>query len=247
MLCRQDKVSGILTGMAGGNRLMKTARETGMRLMLADIRTEVRYTRSMIGRDALDERVMHAMASVQRDEFVPENMKQAAFNNGPLPIGHGQTISQPYIVALMTDLLALKPQYKVLEVGTGSGYQTAVLSLLCKTVYSMDVIPELVEAAGERLQRQGCSNVHIRVGNGYQGWPEHAPYDGIIVTAAAPQIPRALVEQLKPGGHLVIPVGLPYMHQELMLVTRDVQGNTNVKSILGVAFVPLVDTKVEPT
>ncbi len=217
-------------------------REAGMRMMLADIRSEVRYTSRMIGRDALDERVMHAMATVQRDEFVPDNMKQAAFDNGPLPIGHGQTISQPYIVALMTDLLEIQPEHKVLEIGTGSGYQTAVLSILCQTVYSIEVVPELAEAAGKRLHRMGCSNVHIRSGNGYQGWQEHAPYDGIMVTAAAPQIPEALVEQLKPGARLVIPVGLPYMHQELMLVTRDVEGNTNVQTMLGVAFVPMVDT-----
>ena len=221
---------------------MKLEREAGMRMMLADIRAEVRYTSGMIGRDALNERVMQAMAAVPRDEFVPHNLKQAAFNNGPLSIGHGQTISQPYIVALMTDLLEIQPEHKVLEIGTGSGYQTAVLSVLCQEVYSMDVIPELAEAAEKRLRRMGYKNIHIHSGNGYQGWPNHAPYDGIIVTAAAPQIPQALVEQLKPGGHLVIPVGLPNMHQELMLVTKDFQGNANVQSMLGVAFVTMVGT-----
>lgn len=209
--------------------------------MLEDIRSEVRYTRSLIGREALNERVMHAMATVQRDEFVPDSMKRAAFDNGPLPIGHGQTISQPYIVALMTDLLETRPEHEVLEIGTGSGYQTAVLSILCEAVYSMDLIPALAAAAEKRLRRMGFSNVFIRSGNGYQGWPEHAPYDGIIVTAAAPQIPQALVEQLKPGGRLVIPVGLPYMNQELMLVTKEAEGHTNVQSVLGVAFVPMVD------
>ena len=129
----------------------------------------------------------------------------------------------------------------MLEIGTGSGYQTAVLSILCEAVYSMDLIPALAAAAEKRLRRMGFSDVFIRSGNGYQGWPEHAPYDGIIVTAAAPQIPQALVEQLKPGGRLVIPVGLPYMNQELMLVTKEAEGHTNVQSVLGVAFVPMVD------
>ena len=209
--------------------------------MLEDIQYEFNYTSSMTGRDEMNERVMNAMATVHRDEFVPDNMRLAAFENGPLPIGHGQTISQPFIVALMTDLLDLQPEHKVLEIGTGSGYQTAVLSFLCQTVYSMDIIPELAEASAERLRQQGYANTHVRSGNGYEGWPEYAPYDGIIVTAAAPYIPEALSEQLKPGGRMIIPVGLPYMHQELMLVTKDDQGHTKVQSILGVAFVPMVD------
>lgn len=224
---------------------MKLAREEGMKKMLADIRSEVNYTSSMIGRDELDERVMNAIATVHRDEFVPDNMRWAAFKNGPLPIGHGQTISQPYIVALMTDLLDLQPEHKVLEIGTGSGYQTAVLSVLCQMVYSMDVIPELAEVSAERLRQQGYTNIHVRSGNGYEGWPEYAHYDGIIVTAAAPHIPEALIEQLKPGGRMVIPVGLPYMHQELMLVTKDAQEHTEVRSILGVAFVPMVDAPAD--
>ena len=222
---------------------MKLSHESGMQMMLADIRAEVRYTSSVIGRDALDERVMQAMATVPRDEFVSNNMKRAAFDNGPLPIGHGQTISQPFIVALMTDLLALEPQHKVLEIGTGSGYQTAILATLCDTVYSIEVVPALAGAASKRLSKMGYDNVWVRSGNGYQGWPEHAPYDGVIVTAAAPWIPEALIEQLKPGGRLVIPVGQPYMHQELMLVTKDEQGKTQVQSMLGVAFVPMVDKK----
>ncbi len=220
---------------------MKLSRDSGMKMMLADIRAEVRYTSSVIGKNELDERVMQAMATVPRDEFVPGNMKRAAFDNGPLPIGHGQTISQPFIVALMSDLLGLQPGHKVLEVGTGSGYQTAVLSLLCQAVYSMDIVPALSRAAAERLHGMGYENVHVRSGNGYQGWPEYAPYDGIIVTAAAPWIPEALIDQLKPGGRLVIPLGQPYMHQELMLVTKNEQGETQVESKLGVAFVPMVD------
>ena len=224
---------------------MKRARDTGMELMLADIRAEVAYTRRMIGRDDLGEQVMLAMSRVPREEFVPDELKAAAFDDGPLPIGHGQTISQPYIVALMTDLLALGPDHTVLEIGTGSGYQTAVLSLLCRTVYSVEVVPALADIAARRLQRLGYGNVQLRQGNGYEGWPEHAPYDGIIVTAAAPYIPDALLGQLKPGGRLVIPVGLPHMRQELMVVTKDEEGKTRTDSILGVAFVPMVNVPGE--
>jgi len=209
--------------------------------MIADIDSEVRYTRKMIGRDALDERVMGAMRKVPRDKFVPEEMKSFAFANGPLPIGRGQTISQPYIVALMTDLLIPDKDDVILEIGTGSGYQTAVLSLLVKKVYSMEVIKELSEAATARLKSMGYNNIETCTGNGHNGWPEYAPYDGIIVTAAATHIPNALVEQLKPGGRLAIPVGLTGFHQELMLVEKDQNGETQVSSILGVAFVPLVD------
>jgi protein-L-isoaspartate(D-aspartate) O-methyltransferase len=209
--------------------------------MIADIDSEVVYTRKMIGRDSLDSRVMDAMRSVPRDEFVPEELKPFAFDNGPLPIGHAQTISQPYIVALMSDLLNPDKDDVILEVGTGSGYQTAVLSRLVKKVYSIEVIQELSEAAGARLKRIGYNNIELCTGNGYYGWPEHAPYDGIIVTAAASHIPEALVEQLKPGGRLAIPIGLPGLHQELMLVEKDKNGETQVNSILAVAFVPLVE------
>ena len=207
--------------------------------MIADIESEVQFTRSLIGRDHLDGRVMDAMKTVPRDTFVPDNMKSAAFDNGPLPIGHGQTISQPYIVALMTDLLEPEEDDVILEIGTGSGYQTAILSLLCKQVYSMELVDVLREAASNRLHKLGYQNIETCTGNGYLGWPEHAPYDGIIVTAAAPYIPPALIEQLKPGAHMVIPVGMPMMHQELMLLTKDMQGKTSTRSVLGVAFVPL--------
>ena len=208
--------------------------------MIADIESEVKYTRSMIGKDELDPRVMEAMARVPREEFVPPELEYAAFDNGPLPIGHGQTISQPYIVALMTDMLQIEPDHRVLEVGTGSGYQTAILSLLCERVYTREVVKELSEAAASLLERRGYYNIETRAGSGYDGWVEYAPYDGIIVTAAATHIPPALIDQLKPGGRLVIPVGQPYSHQELMLVEKDQQGGSHVKSVLGVAFVPLV-------
>ena len=218
-------------------------REEGMEMMLDVIRSEARLTQQLTGRGAFSDEVMAAMASVPRDEFVPENLKAAAFDNGPLPIGHGQTISQPFIVALMSDLLELQPEDKVLEIGTGSGYQTAVLSRLCHTVYSVDVIADLAEEAAAHLKQLRYDNIIIQSGNGYHGWSEYAPYAGIIVTAAAPYIPEALVEQLQPGGRLVIPVGRQFMPQELVLVEKDDVGKISEERILGVSFVPLVNRK----
>ncbi|HHH44046.1 MAG TPA: protein-L-isoaspartate(D-aspartate) O-methyltransferase [Gammaproteobacteria bacterium] len=209
--------------------------------MLDDIDAEVRYTRTLIGKDALDERVMEAVRNVPRDAFVPTDMKAVAFENGPLPIGHGQTISQPFMVALMTDLLAPEPGHRILEIGTGSGYQAAILSRLCSKVYSLEVVEALSVAAAAIFERLGYHNIETRIGDGYQGWPEHAPYDGIMVTAAATHIPASLVGQLKAGGRMVIPVGLPYSHQELMLVRKDERGEVRSKSVLGVAFVPMVE------
>ena len=214
-------------------------RQAGIREMLRVIESEFAYAAPIIGRKALDERVMAAMEKVPRDEFVPAALKSAAFADNALPIGDGQTISQPFIVALMTDLLEPEEDDVVLEVGTGSGYQAAILSTLVKKVYSIEVLPDLAHKAAERLLRLGYANVETCTGNGYLGLPEHAPYDGIIVTAAASHLPPPLIEQLKPGGRLVIPIGLPYMHQELMLVKKDEEGETHTHSVLGVAFVPL--------
>ncbi len=207
--------------------------------LLRDIREEVRYTRRYTGRDAFDERVMKAMEAVPRHEFVIPGMQRLAYDNGPLPIGHGQTISQPYIVALMTDLLDPEPNDVILEIGTGSGYQAAVLAELVEQVYSVEIIPELWEQATECLHNLGYDNVETRFGDGYQGLEEFAPYDGILVTAAAPHIPPLLIEQLKPGAKLVIPVGYPHLSQELILVSKDVEGNVARKDVLPVAFVPL--------
>ena len=207
--------------------------------MLDDIEREVRYTRKMIGRNALDPKVMSAMENVPRNEFVSSSYGDAAFDNGPLPIGHGQTISQPYIVALMTDLLELDADDVVLEIGTGSGYQTAILSQLCKQVYTIEYVPALADIAKARLEKLGYDNITSITGNGYDGWPEHAPYDGIIVTAAATHIPKPLIGQLKPGGKLVIPVGRPHLYQELTVVEKDENGEIDIREVLGVAFVPL--------
>jgi protein-L-isoaspartate(D-aspartate) O-methyltransferase len=207
--------------------------------MIMEIEQEVQYTSRYIGKNALDPRVMDAMKKVPREKFVPPNLKHAAFDNGPLPIGHGQTISQPYIVALMTDMLALEEDHTILEVGTGSGYQTAILSLLAKKVYSTEIVKTLSEEASERLKKLGYRNIETRVSDGYHGWSEHAPYDAIIVTAAAPHIPQPLIDQLKPGGKMAIPVGSAFMGQDLMLVEKDQDNKIDTRKILAVAFVPL--------
>jgi protein-L-isoaspartate(D-aspartate) O-methyltransferase len=166
-------------------------------------------------------------------------MQQLAYANRPLPIGHGQTISQPYIVAVMTALLAVDPADKVLEIGTGSGYQTAVLAALAQHVYSIEIIAALASTAQERLARLGYTNVDIRVSDGYYGWEAHAPYDAIIVTAAASHIPPPLLQQLKPGGRMVIPVGSPFLTQQLTWVEKTPEGSLRTRQMLPVAFVPL--------
>ena len=207
--------------------------------MLKDIERECEYTRHFIGKDAFSAHVMEAMQQVPRHEFVPAELRPEAYDNGPLPIGLGQTISQPYIVALMTDLLEPQPEHIVLEVGTGSGYQAAVLSRLVRQVYSIEIIEVLATQARERLSRLGYRNVEVLAADGYLGWIDHAPFDSIIVTAAAAEVPEPLIEQLKPGGRMVIPIGHPYQHQELMLLEKAMDNSVTTRDILGVAFVPL--------
>lgn len=209
--------------------------------MLADIENDVALTQQLIGRDHLSKKVMSAMYRVHREDFVPDHLRHASFHDGALPVGFGQTISQPYIVALMTDLLELDENSVVLEIGTGTGYQAAILSQLAGKVYSIERIPELAQSARQRLADLGYDNVEIHCGDGCRGWQKEAPFDGIIVTAAAASIPPALLEQLKPGGRMVIPLGLPGMHQDLVLVTSNRQGETKMRNILGVAFVPLIE------
>lgn len=207
--------------------------------MMNDIEMEVHLTCHLIGKNSLDDRVMAAMKQVPRHEFLPADLRYCAYDNGPVPIGSGQTISQPYIVALMSDLLATKPSDIILEIGTGSGYQAAILSQLVQQVYSIEIIQDLAIDARERLNKMGFDNVEVSNGDGYFGWPEHAPYDGVIVTAAAPHIPQPLIDQLRTGARLVIPVGLPYSYQELMIVEKRANGEIETRQILGVGFVPL--------
>lgn len=214
--------------------------------MLLDIQQEVIYTRQQTGKDALDARVMSAIKQVPRHAFLPVELQHQAYANGPAPIGLGQTISQPYIVALMTDLLDCQPTDVMLEIGTGSGYQAAVLSQLVAKVYSVEVLERLAHEAETRLKALGYDNISTKNDNGYFGWPEHAPYDGIIVTAAAPHVPPALVEQLRVGAKLVIPLGTPYGYQELMLLEKTGPDSVNSRSILSVRFVPLVDCLDNP-
>jgi len=191
------------------------------------------------GRKTFDERVMAAMSTVPRHRFVKWIPGRLAYANRPLPIGYGQTISQPYIVALMSDLLDTKPGDVVLEIGTGSGYQAAILSLLAGKVFTIEIIEALGEEAGERLAALGYGNVEARIGDGYYGWPEHGPFDAIVVTAAASHIPPPLVRQLKPGGRMVIPVGGRFQTQYLTLIEKSEDGVITSESMLPVAFVPL--------
>ncbi len=221
--------------------------ERERRRLRREIETDMRDCASATGRDTLSARVIAAIETVPRDRFVPPGMQPSAYENRPLSIGLGQTISQPFIVALMTDMLDPGPDDVVLEIGTGSGYQAAVLAQLVRRVYSIETLPELAQTAREHLEGLHYHNVEVRVGDGHLGWAEHAPYDAIIVTAAAPEIPPALLDQLKPGGRMVIPVGLRYMTQDLVLVTKDADGETHCRSILPVAFVPLVESGAADT
>jgi len=182
--------------------------------------------------------VIQAMNTVPRHEFVPDKMRFMAYQNRPLSIGYGQTISQPYIVALMTDLLQPQPDQRVLEIGTGSGYQAAVLAKLVSQVYSIEIIEELGKVTTQRLDQLGYDNIETRIADGYDGWLEHAPFDSIIVTAAISHIPPPLVQQLKKGGRMIIPVGTRFQTQYLTLVEKDMQGAITTRQILPVSFVP---------
>jgi len=210
--------------------------------MIAVIAAQTVFASGEIGKAALAPRVLEAMAKVPRHEFVPAEVRAYAYADSPLPIGCSKTISQPFIVALMTDLLDLKPQDAVLEIGTGLGYQAAILSALVQKVYSVEIIEELARQARQRLARQRCANVELRLGNGYHGWPEHAPYDKVIVTAGADLVPPPLLHQLKAGGRMVIPTGLPDS-QQLVLVEKDAGGRIKMKEMLRVRFSLLEGTE----
>lgn len=207
--------------------------------LLREVESEIAYIAPETGRSALDPAVLAAMRKVPRHRFVPPDQTPNAYLNRPLPIGHGQTISQPLIVALMTDLMQIKRGDTVLEVGTGSGYQAAIMGELARTVYSIEIIEPLARQAAGRLKELGYANVTVRIGDGYRGWPEHGPFDSIMVTAAASHVPPPLLHQLKPGGRMVIPVGAQFMTQYLMLVEKRADGAITTRQILPVRFVPL--------
>jgi protein-L-isoaspartate(D-aspartate) O-methyltransferase len=209
--------------------------EEQRREMVAAVRAIADHLADELGKTALDERVLRAMAKVPRHEFVPVEVQSYAYLNRPIPIGFDKTISQPLMVAVMTDLLELKPDDVVLEIGTGLGYQAALLAELAGRVYSVEIIDELAQRAIQRLKRQGCTNVEVRIGNGYAGWPEHAPFDKVIVAAAPDLIPSPLINQLKAGGRMVIPVGL-LGAQQLVMVEKDLNGRVKTKQIMPVAF-----------
>jgi protein-L-isoaspartate(D-aspartate) O-methyltransferase len=203
-------------------------------------RHRARMVRDQIeARGITNRQVIAALRKVPRDQFVPERYREAAYDDGPLPIGYGQTISQPYIVALMTELAALPPGGNALEIGTGSAYQAAVLAEITTNVCTIEIIEPLATSAAARLKRLGYDTVRVKFGDGYFGWKEHAPFDAILVTAAADHVPPPLIEQLKPGGRMVIPLGSPFHTQWLVVVQKDAAGRINTRNVAPVVFVPL--------
>ena len=212
---------------------------TALDRLIEEIQSETRWTRGMTGVSAITPEVVEALRATPREAFVGDGQQACAYLNQPLPVGYGQTISQPFIVALMTELLDPRPGDVMLEVGTGSGYQAAVLAACVRKVYSIEIVAPLAERARLALDAAGVRNVETRIGDGYRGWPEAAPFDGIIVTAAPDHVPPALVQQLKPGGRMVIPVGPLLAGQDLLLLHKDVNGRTVTRSTIPVRFVPL--------
>lgn len=211
--------------------------------MVAEVDAMYADTRGLTGLPAMSAPVRAALGKVERHRLVPPAQRAAAYRNHPLPIGGGQTISQPYIVALSTDLVAPQPQHVVLEIGTGSGYQAAVLAEIVRKVYTIEILEPLSLSAQKALGELGYRNIEFKVGDGYQGWPEKGPFDAIVVTAAAPRVPEALLAQLKPGGRMVIPVGPEGGAQDLLLISKEADGSLRQRQVLPVRFVPLVPGK----
>jgi protein-L-isoaspartate(D-aspartate) O-methyltransferase len=234
---------GLVAALAGGDTQAVDPYARERQALLREIEAMARETGAETGRAVFSERVMAAMAKVPRHRFVSAAYGALSYANRPLPIGHGQTISQPYIVALMTELLDVKPGDSVLEIGTGSGYQAAVLAELVHRVYTIEIIEPIGKNAAALLLQLGYRNVETRIGDGYMGWPERAPFDAIIVTAAAPRIPPALVEQLRPGGRMVIPVGAEGDVQFLHVMVKQADGSIAARRSLPVRFVPLTRTR----
>jgi protein-L-isoaspartate(D-aspartate) O-methyltransferase len=242
-MCMQNlaHICLLIALLSGGQVLAGTADNFARQRaqLMEEIQRDARDASDYLGRRRLDARVIEAMQKVPRHEFVPRDEWRFAYENRPLPIGYGQTISQPYVVALMTDLLRLKPDDRVLEIGTGSGYQAAILAELTAHVYSIEIIRQLAENARTLLDRLGYQRVQTRIGDGYYGWAEQAPFDAIIVTAASDHVPPPLIRQLKPGGRMLIPVGSRFMTQQLVLVEKASDGTVTTRLLLPVRFVPL--------
>jgi protein-L-isoaspartate(D-aspartate) O-methyltransferase len=212
--------------------------------LVQEVEADVRLTSGYLGTDKLDPAVMRALGTVLRERFVPEALRGLAYANHPLPIGQGQTISQPYIVAVMSHLTAIRSGDRVYELGTGSGYQAAVLAEMGAEVYTVEIVAELARGAAKLLAELGYDKVHVRTGDGYLGWPEAAPFDAVIVTAAGPEIPQALVDQLRVGGRLVMPLGGEAPSQELVVVTKGADGGLQRRDVLPVRFVPITGAGV---
>ena len=225
-------------GLLASPAIAESAEDAAMQALIEEIRRDTEETRHYTGRARLSEAVLDAMARVDREQFVPPGSELYAWENRPLPIGYGQTISQPFIVALMTDLLELEPGHKVLEIGTGSAYQAAVLAALGTDVYTIEIIPQLAASAAERLDTLGYDKVQVRAGDGWHGWPEAAPFDRIIVTAVGEAIPPALLEQLVDGGRMVLPLG-PRRGGQNLTVVEKMDGALRTEQVLPVQFVPL--------
>jgi len=236
-------LAGVLAGVVPESTAAQDAFAAQRTQLLAEIAGMARATAVETSRAAFSPRVMEAIGRVPRHRLVPPEQVPYAYENRPLPIGHGQTISQPYIVALMTDLLDSKASDVVLEIGTGSGYQAAVLAELVAKVYSIEIVEPVGRRAAADLAALGYRNVATRIGDGYNGWPEAAPFDGILVTAAAPYVPKPLVDQLKPGGRLVIPLGGQWQVQELHVIEKKPDGSTASRRTIPVRFVPLTRSK----
>jgi protein-L-isoaspartate(D-aspartate) O-methyltransferase len=212
--------------------------------LIQEVEAEVRLTSQYLGTERLDPAVIRALRAVPRERFVPEDLRGLAYANHPVPIGLGQTISQPYIVAVMSHLIGIKPGDRVYELGTGSGYQAAVLAEMGADVYTVEIVPELAARAAAVLAGLGYGRVRVRAGDGYLGWPEAAPFDAVIVTAAGPEIPRPLVDQLATGGRLVMPLGGTAETQWLVVITRQADGTLHRREVLPVRFVPITGEAV---
>jgi len=240
LLRRRLLAAGLAAPLGAACAAGKDDTADARRRMLAEIEADMRATARSTGRERLDPRVASAIGRVPRDRFVPAEYSERAYENRPLPIGHEQTISQPFIVALMTELVDPKPTDRVLEIGTGSGYQAAVLAELVARVYTIEIVRPLGERAAEVLKSLGYRNVETRIGDGYLGWPEAAPFDAVVVTAAPDHMPQPLIDQLAPNGRLIAPVGSRFGIQTLQLLRKDAQGHAVTRSVLEVRFVPLV-------